>query len=275
MTVIYFFNKTGKTKFEGTFILDSIEYKYTLYLVPFEREMPTKEQNEIINFFGNRMFKGKHCLDVDESTISDYLYNGYISAFIIVHPVGINNFASGTLQVYNRCYESSNNTEEDGIKVADVWINDVCRISETGTNEGNPLKAMFFLMEQLVVQNLNKNNIKLYVDKDEKNISVLKPKYESLGFVLNNETQPGICPEWKDAEMVMEKPNLVANPNIIDLSFLKIPRYNLRSSNSKRQRTYGGNKNKKSNKNNKRKTKKKTNKRKTKKTYKKGLRFFK
>lgn len=270
MTVIYFINKTGQTKFEGTFILDSIEYKYMLYLVPLLREMPTKEQKEIITFFGNRMFKGKHCLDVDESTIIDYLYNGYISAFVIVQPVGINNFASGTLQVYNRCYESSSDTEDDGIKVADVWINDVCRISETGTNEGNPLKAMFFLMEQLAVQNLNKNNIKLYVDKDEKNISVLKPKYESIGFVLNNENQPNICPEWKEPEIVMEKPNLIANTNIIDLSFLKIPRYNLRSSSSKRQRIYGGRK-KKSNKTRKINKKHK----KTKKTYKKGFRFFK
>lgn len=270
MTVIPFINNTGQTKIEGTFILDSIEYKYTLYLVPFVREMPKKEQNEIINFFGNRMFKGKHCLDVDESTISDYLYNGYISAFIIVQPVGINNFASGTLQIYNRCYTSSD-SEEDNIKLADIWINDVCRISETGTNEGNPLKAMFFLIEQLAVQNLNKNNIKLYVETDEKNISVLKPKYESLGFVLNNATDPTICPEWKDPEMVMEKRNLVANPNIIDLSFLKVPRYYLRSSTSKRQRTYGGKSKKKTNK--KRKINKKH--KKTKKAYKKGFRFFK
>lgn len=248
MTVIPFINKTGQTKFQGKFIFNSTEYVYTLYLIPIIRDIPKNEQNEIINYFGNRMRDGKICLDVDEDTISYYLYYGYVSAFVMVQPLGINNIASGTLQIYNRCYLSSSDSEEEN--KADVWINDVCRISDNG-NEGNPLKGMFFLMEQLVVQNLGKNNIKLFIEPHEKNKSMLKPIYESHGFILNNEKNSDICPEWKDPEIVMEKPNLVSQTNIIDLSFLKIPRYNLRS--LKKQRTYGGNKKMKKNKTYKRK----------------------
>jgi hypothetical protein len=241
MGSIPFINKTGKTKFEGTFILDSIEYKYTFYLPPIITELPKNESEEIISYFGNRMWKNKICLGVDEDTVRFYLDHGQVSVFAIVQPEGINNIASGTLQYYNHCYLNSN-TEEQNLSLSDVWINDICRVSES-KNEGNPLKGLLFLLEQLAVQNVGKHNIKLTVEKEETNLNVLKSKYESYGFTLNNSVNKEICPEWKyPTEMVMEKQNLAPNTDIIDLSFLKIPRYNLRS--SKKQRVYGGKKKK-------------------------------
>jgi hypothetical protein len=265
MTAFPFNNKTNKTKFEGTFILDSQVYEYTFYLLPIVRELPSQEQDEIISYFGNRMFKGDICLDVDESTVSYYLYDNIVSAFVMVNPKDINNIASGSLQIYNWCYLPSNDINEE-LTNADVFINDVCRVSDTKTSIGNPLKALFFLMEQLTIQNMDKNKIKLFVEKKGDNLDVLKPKYTSLGFSLNTDTDisANICPQKEKHEFVMEKPNLVSRPDIIDLSFLKIPPYNLRS--SKKQRTYGGRKrNNKTTKSNK----KKRHHKKYKKTYKK------
>jgi hypothetical protein len=218
MVAIPFINKTKKTKFRGTFHLDSTDYEYTFYLLPITKQ---KEYNEIVNYFGNRMFKGSVCLEVDESAVADYLDNDDVSAFIMVNPVGIDNVASGTLQIYDWCNTSSKSSpKSQNIDDADVWINDVCRVSNSG-NSGNPLKALFYFMEQLTVQNLHKNNIKLYIDPEPNNVAVLKPKYESLGFVKNLNQHPEICPNWAGTEIVMEKSGLSGENHIIDFSFLR------------------------------------------------------
>lgn len=265
MTAFPFINKTKKTKIDGTFILDSQVYEYILYLLPIVTELPTEEQEELISYFGNRMFKGKHCLEVDEATISYYLYENAVSAFVMVKPKNINNIASGTLQIYNWCYSPSDDINEQ-LRLADVFINDVCRVSDTKENIGNPLKALFFFMEQITIQNMDKNKIKLFVENTDENKNILKPKYMSLGFTLNtdDDVSANICPQKDEHEFVMQKSNLESRSDIIDLSFLKIPPYNLRS--SKKQRTYGGkrkstqtNKNKQKNKSNKRKKTNKNN----------------
>lgn len=237
MSAIPFINKTSKTKFKGSFFLDSTEYEYTMYLLPITKQ---KEFEEIVDYFGTRMFKGKTCLDVTEEKVEQYILNDDVSAFIIVNPKGINNKASGTLQVYDWCINppspvssksksksksrskpsSSGGSPTQDIDEADVWINDVCRVS-SGGNIGNPLKALFYFMEQLVVQNLGKTNIKLYIEPEPDNVAALKPKYESLGFVKNFNDNPDICTNWQGKEIVMEKTGLIPQENIIDFSFLQ------------------------------------------------------
>ena len=239
MVAIPFNNKTNQTKFQGSFDLDSTNYEYTIYLLPIKKR---KEINEIVSYFGNRMFQGNLCLKIDETDIKQYLKFKDVSAFIMVNPVGIDNIASGTLQIYDWCIDpppqsqspsQSQSTSSGGsssqhissskspnIDEADVWINDVCRVS-SGQNTGNPLKGLFFLMEQLVVQNLQKTNIKLYIKPKKENVDALKPKYESLGFIKNHKEHPDICPKWQGKEIVMEKTGLVPETSIIDFSFLE------------------------------------------------------
>lgn len=230
MVAIPFNNKTKKTKFQGTFTLESIDYNYTLYLLPIKKQIAKAQKLEIIKYFGNRLFKGKTCLDIDEAAVEENLIYGEVSAFIMVHPVGVDNIASGTLQIYNWCNptNSSKSSNSPNISNADVWINDVCRISPSG-NQGNPLKGLFFFMEQLVVQNLGKPNIKLYIDPEPTNKGVLKPKYTDLGFTLNSEDEPDICPGWTDHDIVMEKTGLYSDKNIIDFSFLDSSAYSKRA----------------------------------------------
>jgi hypothetical protein len=225
MVALTFINKTSKTKFKGTFFSDSTEYEYTLYLLPIKKGK--KEYNEIVNYFGNRIFKEEICLNVDEEVIKDYLDNQDVSAFIMVNPVGVDNIASGTLQIYDWCNTSSaSSPKSQNMDDADVWINDVCRISRDG-NFGNPLKALFYFMEQLVVQNLGKTNIKLIVENDHditndrSNVNVLTAKYDFLGFKNTTIINPEICPNWEGDDIVMEKIGLKEKPDIIDFNFLK------------------------------------------------------
>ena len=239
MVAIPFKNKTNQTKFQGSFDLDSTNYEYTIYLLPIKKR---KEINEIVSYFGNRMFQGNLCLKIDETDIKQYLKFNDVSAFIMVNPVGIDNIASGTLQIYDWCINppsptqsqsQSQSTSSGGspsqhisiskssnIDEADVWINDICRVS-SGPNTGNPLKGLLFLMEQLVVQNLQKTNIKLYIKPKKENVAALKPKYESFGFEKNHKDEPNICPNWQGKEIVMEKIGLVPDTSTIDFSFLE------------------------------------------------------
>jgi hypothetical protein len=76
-------------------------------------------------------------------------------------------------------------------------------------------------MEQLTIQNLHKNNINLYIENEPDNVKVLKPKYESLGFVKNMIQNPEICPNWTGTEIVMEKSGLTEETPVIDFSFLQ------------------------------------------------------
>lgn len=220
MVAIPFINKTKQTKFEGTFTLDSIEYVYTLYLSPIRKQFTKNEKTEIINYFGNRYVYNRdgtpreRCLDVDTVTVTEYLRSRDISAFIIVKPVGVDNTASGTLQIYDWDFGTNK------INLANVWINDVCRVSPSYDKTGYAVKALFFFMEQLVIQNLSKTNIKLYVDPAKQ--TVLVRIYESLGFVIHPT-------QTTSTEIVMEKQGLVAQTDIIDLSSLMNGRRKLTS----------------------------------------------
>lgn len=238
MSAIPFINNTNKTKFQGSFHFDSNNYEYTIYLLPIKKR-DKKQINEIIDYFGNRQFKGSICLEVDEDAVASYIDDKNVSAFFMVNPVGVDNVASGTIQIFDWCINppnfssssikstksastksTSNSAKPQNMDEADAWINDVCRVSSSG-NTGNPLKALFFLMEQLVVQNLGKTNIKLYITPEPDNVAVLKPKYESLGFIKNFTDTPDICPNWKGHEIVMEKTGLTPEQSIIDFSFLE------------------------------------------------------
>lgn len=225
MPSIPFINQTNKSKFIGAFIYDNINYNYTLYLLPLKKKIEAKE---IVSYFGNRMFKGQHCLEITEESVKELIINSEVSAFIIVKPENVDNAVSGTLQVFDWCINppSDNNIDlPPNLDEADVWINDVCRVAN-GENSGNPLKAFFFFVEQLVVQNLGKLNIKLYIETHEPNRSVLQPKYETLGFNNNAIDDATVCPNWTGEELVMEKSGLVAEQMIINFDFLKVKQTN-------------------------------------------------
>lgn len=213
-----FKNNTGRRKFNGTFNYNSLTYEYTLYLP----DLVDPERSEVITKFGNRMQKGKPCLEVDEDVVRNYLDRGDVSAYIIVNQVGSDETASGTLQIYDWCSGNSKQL----LKNAFVWINDVCRIlGPSGVKTTvSPIGALFYFMEQLTVQNLKKSDIYLFVDThDENNKNVLTSIYsKNYGFIVNSIDDITICPvnEAGATLMVMKKPSLVEDTTGIDFSFL-------------------------------------------------------
>lgn len=241
---IPFHNNTGNTKFTGEIFVADIPYEYILYLLPAEGDdINNIQKREIVQYFGNRMFflngKWSICLGVDANTIRRYLRNRDISAYVRVKTAGFDNEASGTIQISDHC----------NLGEPDIWINDVCRVGTV--REGDPVKVMFLLIEQLAAQNMNKTNMKLCVErKPEKNLAVLTKKYKDFGFSKNDDMNPDICPgaKYKHRELVMEKTGLVPAPELIDFSFLlssssetneiEIPV----SSHKKRRTKYGGRK---------------------------------
>ena len=215
-----FNNVTGNHKFTGTFIYKELDYEYTLYLPEFEPD----ERTEVISKFGNRMQKdadgnAKFCLDIGEDTIEGYIDNNQVSAYVIVNQLGSDETASGTLQIYNWCPRRKN------IDYPLVWINDVCRITVPGQDKlpVSPVGALFYVMEQLTVQNLRKSDIYLFVDT-RKEAEKIKLKYvysTDYGFILNSEDNV-LCRKHTADEhlMVMNKPNLKNNNEVLNFSFL-------------------------------------------------------
>ena len=211
-----FKNNTGRHKFTGTFSYKTLNYEYTLYLP----DLVERERTEVITKFGNRIQKGKICLDVNEAVVSNYLVNGDVSAYIIVNEVGSDETASGTLQIYDWC---SGNKKL--LANAFVWINDVCRILGPSGEKtiSSPIGPLFYFMEQLTVQNIKKSDIYLFVDThDENNKNALKNIYNNYGFTLNSLDDTTVCPVNGAGAtlMAMKKPALVEDNTAIDFSFL-------------------------------------------------------
>ena len=172
-----------------------------------------------------------------------------VSAFFIVNVDGIDNVASGSLQIYNWCRTRKGYN--------DVWINDVCKIASddvilqektTPGSTGVPVDVMFMLMEQLVALNLGKDYIKLFVENESSdtadtsnpaflvpystNASFLVPRYEKIGFRIDK-----ICGKKQYHDIVMEKKGLYPDTSLIDFSFLTIQVIGGRYKKSKTQKT--------------------------------------
>jgi len=212
-----FKNNTGKHKFSGTFSYNSLTYEYTLYLP----DLIDPERSEVITKFGNRMQKGKVCLDVDEAVVTNYLVRGDVSAYIIINEVGSDETASGTLQIYDWCSGNSKQL----LTNAFVWINDVCRIlGPSGVKTTvSPIGALFYFMEQLTVQNIKKSDIYLFVDTDDvTNKTALTAIYKKYGFTLNSLDDTTVCPSNGAGAtlMAMKKPSLVSDTSSINFDFL-------------------------------------------------------
>ena len=156
-------------KYVGNFNFEEKQYSYILYFLP----LSIKHKREVIHYFGNRKLQDSStCLDVDINTIRDYIKNSQISVFGIVYSSEFNDvndpnadIGSGTIQIYNHL------DERPDIEDAQCWINDVCRTRNYVTEKPivSPIKALFYLFEQLTISLLHKRDIYLMVEYNIEN----------------------------------------------------------------------------------------------------------
>jgi hypothetical protein len=185
-------------KYIGNFDFEEKQYSYILYFLP----LSEKHQREVIDFFGNRKLEdGSTCLDVDNTTIENYIINSQVSLFCIVHsdadPYSDADIGSGTMQIYNHLDDLAD------IEDAQCWISDVCRTRnyDIGKPIISPIKALFYLFEQLTISLLHKNVMYLMIEHDitdadkhkNKQIKatskILEKIYKNYGFKKHKKIQ--------------------------------------------------------------------------------------
>ncbi len=211
-----FNNNSNLSKFSGTTLYQNTEFEYDVYLIPSKNQ---NETNEIIQRISSRkrMENGVEttCLGIDKALITFNLDNDNTCAYVFVREKGTQDEGSGSLQIYNWC--SLKRKYHDEYNYAQVWINDVCRITPPGTQKSkiSPIKVLFILFEQLAAQNINKNDIYLMVEPNEYNI--LGPIYNNYGFT---KVPYEDCKKnrGKDALVIMKK-NISKDPNYDNFPF--------------------------------------------------------
>jgi hypothetical protein len=207
---LYFNNKTNQTKFSGSINYGNSIYDYEIFLLPVK---DISYRNEIINRITNRIRNGQVCLDITEDLVKDTLdYDG--SAYGFVREKGTQDEGSGSLQIYNWCSLKRKGNSLDNIQ---VWINDVCRITAPNTKKSviSPVKVLFYLFEQLIIHNIQKEDVYLMVEPKEG--PILVPIYNTYGFTI---VSPTDCPKnkGKDASIIMRK-TITIDPNYANFPF--------------------------------------------------------
>jgi len=164
----------------GKIHLEGHEFDYEVYLLPVIGENKDKVEKDLIKRIGNRMQKGKHCLDIDEAVVSKNIENNEYSAIAFVKNHAHDDSASGTIQYYDWCESGKNQ----------MWINDLCRIT-TDKQSASPIKVLLKVFE-LITKTHTKGlrYINLMVDnEDEEGSKVLIEIYKKYGFSIMKENQ--------------------------------------------------------------------------------------
>ena len=100
---------------------------------------------ELSRRLGNRIQNGKVCLDVTEELARDNIENADYSAIVFVKNKNHDDEASGTMQYFNWCSDNQDDPNE-----AQIWINDLCRIS-TEKQQVSPLEVLIKLFESIFI----------------------------------------------------------------------------------------------------------------------------
>jgi hypothetical protein len=182
----YFTTKRGQKIQTGVLSTRNGSFVYTLYFLPIR-------DNTIIEKIADKLMarreKGKPdepCLNASKPEIIDQITNMNVHVYGFVHSTRFpNDHASGALQI-----------GYDG-----VYITDLCRhydIADPRKSKMSPIKVLMTLFEQLVLDELHKNKIRLMVVKNGG--QRLLEIYDKYGYrQINEEVDDGVT------YVVMEK----------------------------------------------------------------------
>jgi len=179
----------NKTYFAGEIEIDGTLFSYEIFLLPIihKKEKELKDVHEyLIKKLGTRLKDGKACLDITEDVVRSNIESGNYSAFGFIKNLTDDtewlDEASGTMQYYDWCKKR---------KGPQLWINDLCRITEPVSApiggkkpSTSPLKALMTVFEQVAVKLLGASLMHLYllVRDQEPERSVLPGIYNKYGF---------------------------------------------------------------------------------------------
>ena len=179
----------NKIYFAGEIEVDGTIFSYEVFLLPIvnKKKAEIKKIHEyLIKKVGTRLKDGKACLDITEDVVREGIETGKYSAFGFVKNLSDDaewdDEASGTMQYYDWCKK---------IKGSQLWVNDLCRITEPvsappGAKKPSvsPLKALLKIFEEVAVKSLGSNLTHLYllVEDHEPERTVLPGIYNKYGF---------------------------------------------------------------------------------------------
>lgn len=130
-----------KKSISGTLAYNDQTFTYTIYPNP-HNQVP-KIKNELIELFGNRIQKGKHCLGITEDIVKEYITNKQYTALIYVKNNNTDDSATGALQYWDWC--------EAGVK--QLWISDLCRVNNTNSRSNiSPISVLFDIIKNFSIE---------------------------------------------------------------------------------------------------------------------------
>ncbi len=160
----------------GTIKIEDTEFEYTIYPNPHKRS--DAEQESLAELFGNRFQNGKPCLDITEEFVLKNIKNNTYSALIFVKNKSHDDSATCSLQYYNWCNPGST-------KDRAIWINDLCRVNNSGKRLTSPVYVLFKIVEDFSKERGVYENYLLVEDKKNSTTKLLEI-YGGYKFTKNN-----------------------------------------------------------------------------------------
>lgn len=160
----------------GTIKIEDTEFEYTIYPNPHKRS--DDEQESLAEIFGNRFQNGKPCLDITEEFVLKNIKKNTYSALIFVKNKSHDDSATCSLQYYNWCNPGST-------KDRAIWINDLCRVNNSGKRPPSPVYVLFKIVEDFSKERGVYENYLLVEDKKNSTTKLLEI-YGGYKFIRNN-----------------------------------------------------------------------------------------
>ena len=161
-----------KKSISGTLAYNDQTFTYTIYPNP-HNQVP-KIKNELIELFGNRIQKGKHCLGITEDIVKEYITDKQYTALIYVKNNNTDDSATGALQYWDWC--------EAGVK--QLWISDLCRVNNTNSRSNiSPINVLFDIIKNFSIEKGITENY-LMVERETPGTDKLLEIYGKYGFKI-------------------------------------------------------------------------------------------
>jgi len=198
-----------KTKITGEMSLGNQHFTYEVYLLPIPDNHPEKQniEEDLIRRLGSRIKNGSACLGMDETVARNNIANNLYAAVGFVKNKNHDDEASATLQHFDWCTNGKPDTEKRGKQ---IWICDLCRITNGIKPDQSPVKVLFSVFEKVVMETLRlklkhihlmvKNELLSPLVSDE--AKILVNIYKKYGFSV---IAPLEC-HVQDKYIIMRKP---------------------------------------------------------------------